>query len=273
MSSAVAGAAAGQQHHENGKHTGRDGRGDRQPRRLRPDQRHRRGTGDGVGRGGDRRLCLRCSLFRGRCEIAVGVRQPRCRGGLRRSFLGRCLLRGFLRRVRFFASRGSSWRVLSSPAPSSAPWPVAPRVACSSPGVARAAQVDRSGRLGRGWNGGRVGGRWWGRLGRRRRGLRTFVGSVLLVCHRAAPLQCRVSACPAVAPIMPGRIWRYPVAASPAARASATAITASSASERDRDTTAVARWVRAAGSHNVRFRQPSSTSTTATAIFADNNRP
>ena len=202
---------------------------------------------------------------------------PAAAGRLRRSFLGRGLLRGFLRRGRLlrrlrgcllggcFLRRRLLLRLGR----------LRRGVACSSQAVARAAQVaqERAARARveqRARRGPMMGST---RGPRRRRGLRTFVGSVLLVCHRAAPLQCRVSAGPAVAPIMPGRIWRYPVAASPAARASATAITASSASERDRDTTAVARWVRAAGSHNVRFRQPSSTSTTATAIFADNNRP
>ena len=48
---------------------------------------------------------------------------------------------------------------------------------------------------------------------------------------------------------------------------------ASSNSARDRDTTAVARCVRAAGSHIVRFRYANSTSTTVTATFADNSRP
>ena len=48
---------------------------------------------------------------------------------------------------------------------------------------------------------------------------------------------------------------------------------ASSASDRDRETTAVVRCERAAGNHIVRLRHASTTNTTVTRIFADNRRP
>ena len=48
---------------------------------------------------------------------------------------------------------------------------------------------------------------------------------------------------------------------------------ASSNSDRDRDTTAVARCERAAGSHIVRLRYANTTSTTVTTTFADSSRP
>ena len=173
--SVVAGVAPREQHHQDRQHACGDGRGQRQPRRLRADKRHRGRTGDGVRGACHSRLSLRRSLFRRR-------------------------MRG--RRWCPPVWQAPSWVGPSSPQPSSRPswparlswrpWPVR-FFAAFLAGAFFAALAGGVCAGGRRW----FGGRWGGirtrcrpaRSSGRRCRVRLFVGSILLVCHVAAPLR------------------------------------------------------------------------------------
>ena len=181
----VVGVPARKKHHQNRQHTGGDSGGQRQPRLLGSDQRHRGWTRDGVGCARNSGFRLRRSLFRGRradrrwCRPASQPRVPVFGG----AFFAAAFLAAFFAGA-FFAAFSPE---LSSPPWPAASWPAVRAVrwqAGPDLGSAPTSAVSAAGAAASGFSSGRS---CWSAIW-------------LLLCA------CLVY--PAVVPIMPGRVWR-----------------------------------------------------------------